>query len=608
MPTRKVLIWLLITMVTCTTGSLTIGGAVWPARVLAAGEAPAPAPGQVPPEPKDGRGGGPATDGQGAVDGKPVDSKPGAGKPADGSKGASAAVKITGVNFRLSKGRPHISIHADQPARFKAYLLTLPDRVVVDLFDARLAIPQGPIPVDDPIVKQIRVSQFKPDLARVVVDLKRSTGYQIAPAPGDPKHIDLFLNYQVNGVEFARKDGMAQLTVNSTSKITYDVNELLNPLRLVVDIANATLAAPAGAVAQNDQDVKQVRTSQFDAGSVRVVLDLNASLGYREASSPEDPTRLVLKLAPEVLGATLERTAAGLQLRVATTSARQYKVEHLADPERLVLDIPQTFLATTTKGVAVEDPNVKKISLEQLDNDTVRVTVELAGYFGHTAGLASNNRGIDLWLKDSALKGRRIAIDAGHGGSDPGSMGSNGAMEKEITLDIAKKIQAILQQRGATVVMTRTDDSFVPLDARADQANAARTEVFVSVHTNSFRRDSTNGVETYYYGGRRESFRLAQEIQRFMLEASGLADRWVKATRDLVVVRDTKMPAVLAEVAFISNPEEEKLLQDPSFRQKAALAIANGLEAYFAEKPAANAGGVEGKTGEALTREVAAIW
>ncbi len=607
MPTRKVRIWLLITFFSLSTGLLVIDGSLWSARAVAAAETQISTPGSTPENKAENKA-------QANPQSQP-ENKPAAGpqasveeKPADGNKAPLAGVKITGVDFRLAKGRPHISILADQPVKFKAYLLTLPDRVVVDLFDARLVVAPGPIPVDDPIVKQIRVNQFKPDLARVVVDLKRPTGYQIATAAGNPKHIDLFLNYQVNGVEFAHKDGMAQLTVNSTSKATYDVTELLNPLRLVVDITNATLAAPAGALTLEDEEVKQLRTSQFDAGSVRVVLDLNTSLGYRDASPPDDPTRLVLKLAPEVLGATLERTKGGLQVKVATTAARQYKVERLTAPERLVLDIPQTFLATTSKEVAVDDPNVKKISLEQLDNDTVRVVVELAEYFGHTANLSATNRGIDLFLKDSALKGRRIAIDPGHGGSDPGSMGPNGAMEKEITLDISRRIQAILQQRGATVVMTRTDDSFVALDARADLANAAKAEIFVSVHTNSFRRDSTNGVETYYYGGRRESLQLAQEIQRSLLEASGLADRRVKATRDLVVVRETKMPAVLAEVAFISNQEEEKLLQDPAFRQKAALAIANGLEAYFSGKPPARASGAEGVTGDQSSREVAEIF
>jgi N-acetylmuramoyl-L-alanine amidase len=149
-------------------------------------------------------------------------------------------------------------------------------------------------------------------------------------------------------------------------------------------------------------------------------------------------------------------------------------------------------------------------------------------------------------------------------------------MEKNHTLDISRKLRDILQARGAVVLMTRDGDSFPNLYSRPQFANQRHADIFISVHINSYQ-SSSSGTETYYYTG--PSLPLAREVHKEMVQALKLPDRRVKSAR-FVVIRNANMPAILTETAFISNPREEALLMQDSFRQKAAGAMAQGIQNY----------------------------
>ena len=180
-----------------------------------------------------------------------------------------------------------------------------------------------------------------------------------------------------------------------------------------------------------------------------------------------------------------------------------------------------------------------------------------------------------------------IMLDAGHGESDPGAVGKTGLQEKHITLEIVQRLARLLADQGLSVCSTRTTDrrlvdesSAKDLQARADKANQAHADYFVSVHCNSAARSEANGVETFVLsrGGLAEA--LARQVQARLVSMTGLTDRGVK-TADLAVLRKTQMPAVLIEVGFISNPAEEKLLQEAAFLDKAALAMAQAIAAHL---------------------------
>ncbi|WP_018086493.1 N-acetylmuramoyl-L-alanine amidase [Desulfurispora thermophila] len=170
----------------------------------------------------------------------------------------------------------------------------------------------------------------------------------------------------------------------------------------------------------------------------------------------------------------------------------------------------------------------------------------------------------------------RIVIDPGHGGSDPGAVGPNGLKEAHVNLAVALKVAEKLRKAGVEVRLTRTSDVFIDLQPRCDIANSFGADYFVSIHCNSAGTPEAEGAETYCYkfGGQGEI--LAKAIQTELIAATGRANRGVK-TANYYVLRRTNMPAVLTELAFISSPEEERLLGSPDYQEKCATAIARGI-------------------------------
>ena len=184
----------------------------------------------------------------------------------------------------------------------------------------------------------------------------------------------------------------------------------------------------------------------------------------------------------------------------------------------------------------------------------------------------------------------RILIDAGHGGHDPGAEGASGAYEKDFTLGVAMKVAELLGQNPEyDVQMTRTDDTFIELEDRAEEANALGADAFVSIHGNTYEEDpDVSGTETYYD---EERFRpLADIVHAKLIEALGFRDRGVKLG-DWVVLTDSHVPAILLELGFMTNPSEEAKMLTEATQDKAAQAIADGLEQYFAERDGAQGDG-----------------
>ncbi len=172
----------------------------------------------------------------------------------------------------------------------------------------------------------------------------------------------------------------------------------------------------------------------------------------------------------------------------------------------------------------------------------------------------------------------KICIDPGHGGRDPGAVGPNGLLEKDIVLLVALRLKHLLKERSE-VVLTRSGDEYVSLGERVRIANIAQADLFVSVHCNSAEINTAHGVETFHHPTSRKGIELAEAIQPELIHYSGLVDRGVKYA-NFQVLRETIMPAVLVELAFINNPSEEVLLGDRVFRAKCAVAIAAGIRSY----------------------------
>ena len=172
---------------------------------------------------------------------------------------------------------------------------------------------------------------------------------------------------------------------------------------------------------------------------------------------------------------------------------------------------------------------------------------------------------------------RKVVIDAGHGGSDYGAI-RNGINEKDITLDVAKRVEALLKKEGYAVKMTRTSDVYVSLQGRCDISNAYDPDIFVSIHVNSSVRPEITGIETHYY--HQESMSLAQTLHSSLASNINSKNRGLFKSK-FYVINHTTAPSILMEIGFISNDGERAQLVSEKRKQDTAKAIAEGVKNYF---------------------------
>ncbi|CAN5135337.1 hypothetical protein BH20VER2_BH20VER2_08850 [soil metagenome] len=175
---------------------------------------------------------------------------------------------------------------------------------------------------------------------------------------------------------------------------------------------------------------------------------------------------------------------------------------------------------------------------------------------------------------DVRAQSRTIVIDPGHGGHDRGGVPGQRISEKQMTLDVSQRLARILEASGYRVVMTRNSDVFIPLGTRVATGNSYRGATFVSVHFNSAQRAGANGIETYYYRG--DSGGLAANIHRHVVAAVPTENRGIRR-RGFYVLRQTRVPSVLLELGFLTNPREGSLAMNAAHRQRLAEAVARGI-------------------------------
>ena len=173
----------------------------------------------------------------------------------------------------------------------------------------------------------------------------------------------------------------------------------------------------------------------------------------------------------------------------------------------------------------------------------------------------------------------KVFIDAGHGGTDPGALGY-GYRESDLNLQVAKKVESKLKSKGIDVKMSRSSDIFYSLSERAEMANDYGADAFVSIHQNSAEDKSANGIETYYNRNKEEDKPLSNDIQTQVISQTGANNRGVKNAEFTVLVK-SKMISALVECGFITNESEVKKLSDPSYQDKLATGIADGIEEYL---------------------------
>ncbi|WP_304334950.1 N-acetylmuramoyl-L-alanine amidase [Conchiformibius steedae] len=366
-------------------------------------------------------------------------------------------------------------------------------------------------------------------------------------------------------VRIASGSGYTRVSLESDDKVRYKYFMLENPYRLVVDVEdadlNAVLSNMAGKLPPNDPYIANIRTAQKDSKTVRIVFDLKR------------------RVLPKVFGLQPEGN-----------------VKH-----RLVVDLyPVAGTAAKTGG----DPIQAFWEKRKKDQAT-----------------PSNNSA------PAVKRGHRplVMLDPGHGGKDPGATGRSGLREKDVVLHIAKETKKRLESMGYQVVLTRSDDTFIPVLARPMMAQRAKADVFVSIHADSVPSPEPRGGGVYVLdqkGASSEAARLLAEsenaagshiggvqinnankdvnqvlmnmvqtqtindskrLARLMLNHLAKHNRTKNQVNfaNFGVLRAPEIPAVLVETAFLSNPQDEALLGSSEFRRKIAHAIAEGIRQYL---------------------------
>ncbi len=287
----------------------------------------------------------------------------------------------------------------------------------------------------------------------------------------------------------------------------------------------------------------------------------------------------------------------GRRAVISVSAPVPYRTIQRVEPPELVLDLFQTALAHYGVREKPGPDFIHTVERHQVGTDWARITF---GFKHH------QQTGYDVYYQDQehlvvdirapyrngSLAGKRIVLDPGHGGTDRGAVGPTGLLEKEVNLDIALELARLLRARGAEVILLREGDVGVApssagkteeLSARREYSKQQAPDLFLSIHSNSVGVGSdpeqVRGTETYYWT--QQSIAPAKLIQEALCRALGTENRYV-SWRPFYVLRETDTPRVLVECAYMSNPGEEQLLAQQTFRQKAARGLFEGLSYFFA--------------------------
>jgi N-acetylmuramoyl-L-alanine amidase len=432
---------------------------------------------------------------------------------------------------------------------------------------------------------------------------------------------------QVTNVRSWTHADSTRIIIQTTGPFEFRSDRASDPSHLFIDIPHARpwIGKRRFATYQvGDKLVRRVHVTEKSPGTTRIVFDLVNAPEFR-ITKLDAPDRMVIELRPL---RPLNSLAPLLYASVSPGIRRPFVYPPL--PRRPQIPMPGTppaLFQTTPDPVAFNfsDPIASLLASlpvkppGQLHAPSTRV-IPASRPPAVAAALASENASRSL-TRALGLKVNRIVIDAGHGGHDYGTIGPNGVLEKDVVLDVALRLSKLVQERmGAEVVLTRSDDTFIPLHERTSIANEHKADLFLSIHANSSPAPEVTGTETFFLNFTNspdalnvaarenagsdktvgelkdliqtitlndkieESHTFAEDIQNAMHSQaarsnSAAHNRGVKRA-PFVVLIGASMPSVLAEIGFLSNDRDEANLGKPAYRQKVAEALYKGLAQY----------------------------
>jgi N-acetylmuramoyl-L-alanine amidase len=469
----------------------------------------------------------------------------------------------------------------------------------------------------------------------------------------------------IREIKISAQDDLTRVTVVAEGVIDIKADRADNPARIFFDFAGMKprlegVVAKGGirTIEASGKLLKQVRVAENQKGVTRLVFDLTVANGseveYRSMVM-SGPNRLVVELKPKAgvwknpLAPPVSAIPANpapppsrsiMPVVTATVSAPSAPAGKVI-PRKFVPD-PQVGRRVTKSNFKLPEPPVLVGEVRLPKAEPSALPYRLAGFAyrdfrvklppsnisrraeqtSTPAVAATRMAGKQQSLtRVLGLKIGKVVIDPGHGGHDAGSIGTTGLVEKEVTLDVAKRLAELIEANlGSEVVLTRTDDTYISPEARTLIANSQKADLFISVHANSSRLNTASGVETYYLNFTSsaealevaarenassersvgdlqdlikkialkdkidESREFATRVQQTLYAGSVKAgnrtkDRGVRKAPFIVLI-GAGMPCILTEIGFLSNPKEEALLKKPEYRQKIAEALYKGVAQY----------------------------
>jgi N-acetylmuramoyl-L-alanine amidase len=439
----------------------------------------------------------------------------------------------------------------------------------------------------------------------------------------------------VTGIRHWSTPDYTRVAIDLEQDVKFESQRIGSPDRIFFDLLDTKLAATLVGKTFDVEDgfLRKIRVAQFERGRTRVVLEVDDLSDYNAFLLP-NPPRLIIDIhgKPEAN----PRTA-----QAASAATSQLAKSGLMPAGSAKTDAEPELSAGVATNNGLKNNGVKKKIVEADSNDEApmaeanlaepkragkaavtpaseRSKVRFTRSAREAQPMAKGDRSL---IRALGLKIGKIVIDPGHGGFDTGTIGPNGLLEKDLVLDVSRRLGKLLEVRlGAEVDYTRRDDTFIPLETRTAIANQDQADLFISVHANSSRDPDARGVETYYlnFSSSAEALEVAarenavseksiHELQDLVkrialqekidesrefatdvesalhsglaLKNPGLRDRGVKKAPFIVLI-GANMPSILAEVSFVSNPGDERRLETSEFRQRIAESLYRGIAKY----------------------------
>ncbi|SDZ08831.1 N-acetylmuramoyl-L-alanine amidase [Proteiniborus ethanoligenes] len=519
--------------------------------------------------------------------------------------------EITGISVESSQdGNPKIILTTNAAIEYSERFMSEPDRLVIDINNSRLSISDKSIVdsnglvhinVNKSPVKSVRLAQFSdnPQIIRLVIDLDGKIDYNII-ASDDEKLVTISFLNNVKNISSKRINGRNAVVIENTEEAKYNMFRLSNPERVVIDILDSKLWTDSLQIDVDNEFIHRIRSSQFKPNNgsnndkiVRVVLDIkeieenaNVMVDYRN----KDIVVFVDDGNYKNIAYSNESKDEGI-IEISLEKNRDYAIDYNEKSRHMEIKIDKDAVDIENGIMTINDENISSIIVDE-EEEYKKITISFKGKIDYNLSSELDSSIIKILFKkiEENNGSKLIVIDAGHGGKDPGTTGPiSKVKEKDLNLKVALKLDRKLRELGFRTILTRDKDEWIDLYERADIANRNDADAFVSIHFNSNKDKEIAGIQTYYCPAfssemkEGDNYPFAKAIHDAMLSGLNSKDKDIIKKPEFVVVRETKMVAVLLELGFVTNPAEEQLLITDAYHEKAAQAIANGIVKYFNE-------------------------